>query len=137
MCNISETRILSLSGLLARHWPLGVVVRAKLSNRMESVSRGLAMIERRAGSFPSCFTGYKPRQFAHATDIPVGQIVFCLPFIDSEAHWRVVILHVVTVEIEYARLAWVHPDSLRPLVSENVQPIVKVGLAEGRGHVLQ
>ena len=100
---------------------------------MESVPYGLAVVERRASSFPSCFAGYKAYQCAQVTDIPVGQIVFCLPFIDSDVHWRAVILNVDVGGTEYARLAWVHPDCLRPLRSESVQSIVKVGLTDGRG----
>ena len=104
---------------------------------MESVPYGLAKVERQASSFPSHFTNYKAHHCAQVTDIPVGQIVFCLPFIDSDADWRAVILNVVMDETEYARLAWVHPGCLRPLGSENVQPSVKVELTEGRGSTRQ
>ena len=100
---------------------------------MDLIPYGLAKVERQASSFPSCFINYRAHHCAQVTDIPAGQIVFCLPFIDSDVHWRAVILNVVMGETEYARLSWVHPDCLRPLGSENVQPIVKVGLTEGRG----
>jgi hypothetical protein len=95
------------------------------------------MVERQAGSFPSHFTDYKVHHCAQMTDIPVGQIVFCLPFINSDADWRAVILNIVVEEIEYARLAWVHPGCLRPLGSGNMPTSVTVELTEGRGSTEQ
>ena len=104
---------------------------------MDLIPYGLAKVERQASSFPSCFINYRAHHCAQVTDIPAGQIVFCLPFIDSDVDWRAVILNIVLDETEYARLTWVHPGCLRPLGSRNMQPNIKVELTEGRGSTRQ
>ena len=67
------------------------------------------------------------------TDIPVGQIVFCLPLISSDVNWRAVILTICIGEVEHARLTWVHPDCLQPLGPERRREAISVDLTEGRG----
>jgi hypothetical protein len=101
---------------------------------MEHVLCGLAIVERQASSFPEQFIDYQIHHCAQVTDIPVGQIVFCLPLISSDVNWRAVVLNMWIEGVEHARLTWVHPGCLKPLGLINMQGTITVDLTEGRGN---
>ena len=108
---------------------------------MERSLCGLALVKCQASSFPQVFSGFRAHHCAGVTDIPVGQIIFCLPHIPSDGDWRAVIVNLCSGETEFARLTWVHPDCLVPLGPEAPQDLgletrrdfVSVDLTEGRG----
>jgi len=100
---------------------------------MERALCGLALVTRQASSYPELFEEFRARNCAKVTDIPAGQIVFCLPFINSDVNWRAVILTMCIDEVEHARLTWVHPDCLQPLGPARSREAISVDLTVGRG----
>ena len=101
---------------------------------------GLALVERQASSYPDAFKGFRAHHCERVTDVPAGQIVFCLPLISSDKDWRAVILNLCVrtregEENEYAVLTWVHPECLLPLGPDRGREAISVDLTDGRGHV--
>ena len=123
--------------MLSAYWPRQVT-RASLCTLPEKMERslcGLALVKRQASSYPEAFQGYRAHHCAGVTDVPEGQIVFCLPFIASDVDWRAVILSICIGEVEYARLTWIHPECLEPLGPDRRREAISVDLTEGRGSV--
>lgn len=102
--------------------------------KMDRSLCGLALVKRQASSFPKAFHGFQAHHCARVTDVPVGQIVFCLPFIASDVDWRAVILSIIIGDIEYARLTWIHPECLEPLGPKKRHDAICVDLTVGRGN---
>ena len=100
---------------------------------MEHTLCGLAVVTRQASSYPELFKGFRAHHCAKVTDIPVRQVVFCLPLIASDANWRAVILTMCIGEVEHARLTWVHPGCLEPLGPARKREAISIDLTEGRG----
>jgi hypothetical protein len=94
---------------------------------------GLARVDRLASSYPGCFRQYKAYHCESVADVPVGQIVLCLPLLGSDVGWRAVVVNIIIDEIERARIAWIHPDCLRPLESLGARPCARVDLTDKRG----
>jgi hypothetical protein len=94
---------------------------------------GLARVDRMASSYPSRFKGFSKSDCAQVTDVPVGQIVFCLPRVDSDVNWQAVVLNIVIDNSDRARLTWMHPSCLQPLRPQGIPPQARIEMTEGRG----
>jgi hypothetical protein len=96
----------------------------------------LAKVERLASSYPTCFQKYKAHHCESVADVPVGQIVLCLPMIRSDVGWRAIVVNIIIDEIEHARTTWMHPACLRPLQTLGARPCARVDLTDKRGSKL-
>ena len=100
---------------------------------------GLAMVYREASAFPEIFRreGYIADHIRMVADVPVGNLVFCLPITPVDVGWRPVI-----IEARYsdhkgqdirARFAWVHPHCVAPLSGSWSRFMIKVHHTHKRG----
>ena len=96
---------------------------------------GLAVVHKRASDFPEHFQGWEAKHMPMVTDVPVGQVVMCLPYEHTDIFWRAVIVVREVEGEEMARLTWMHPECMVPLVPHptEVAPIVKIEHTKGRG----
>jgi hypothetical protein len=94
---------------------------------------GLARVSRLASSYPWKFKGFSESDCAHVTDVPVGQVVFCLPRENDDVNWQAVVLTLIFDGITEARLTWMHPACLHPLLPRGVPPQARIEMTEGRG----
>ena len=78
---------------------------------------GLAIVYREAGAFPSVFREdkYEAAHLAHVAEIPVGNLVFCLPITQADMGWRPIIIEARGSEGVRARFTWMHPQCVAPL----------------------
>jgi hypothetical protein len=95
----------------------------------------MAVVHKCASSFPEHFRGWEAKHMPMVTDVPVGQIVLCLPYEHSDIFWRAVIIIREVNGEEMARLTWMHPECMVPLVlhPEEVAPTVRIEHTKGRG----
>ena len=72
---------------------------------------GLAIVYREASAFPEVFyqANYIADHIRLVADVPVGNIVFCLPITQADTGWRPVIVEARTSEGIRARFTWMHP----------------------------
>ena len=94
---------------------------------------GLARVVRLASSYPDCFWHHKAYHCESVADVPVGQVVLCLPLLESDVGWRAIVVNFIIDEIERARTTWIHPDCLRPLEPLGARPCARVDLTDERG----
>ena len=55
---------------------------------------GPAIVYRQASAFPAHFSGRTADQIGQVADIPVGNLVFCLPITSEDVEWRPVIIEI-------------------------------------------
>ena len=98
-------------------------------------SYGLAVVHKQASNFPSHFQGWEAKHMPMVTDVPVGQVVLCLPYEYSDIYWRAVIVIREVEGEDLARLTWIHPECVTPLAlhSSEKASTVRIEQAEGRG----
>ena len=96
---------------------------------------GLAVVHKQASSFPEHFKGWEAKHMPMVTDVPVGQIVLCLPYEHSDIFWRAVIIIREVEGVELARLTWMHPECVVPLIlhPEEKTSTVRIEHTKGRG----
>jgi hypothetical protein len=96
---------------------------------------GLAVVHKQASSHPECFQGWRAEHMPMVTDIPIGQVVLCLPYAHSDIQWRAVIVIREYEGVELARLTWMHPECILPLTicRSELSSIVKIEMTKGRG----
>ena len=100
---------------------------------MERSLCGLAKVTRQASAYPSAFCGYYAHNCSGVSDVPKGQIIFCLPYVPEDVGWRAVIVTILVGKTEHARLGWIHPECLEPFGLGLEPGTVCVDLTESRG----
>ena len=78
---------------------------------------GLAIVYREASAFPAVFNqeNYEADHVKLIADVPVGNLVFCLPITQADTGWRPVIIEARGSEGIRARFTWIHPHCVAPL----------------------
>ena len=95
---------------------------------------GMARVVRRASSHPECFRHFKAYHCESVADVPVGQVVLCLPLLESDVGWRAIVVNLIIDKIERARTTWIHPDCLCPLEPLGARACARVDFTDERGN---
>ena len=97
---------------------------------------GPAIVYRQASAFPAHFRGRTADHIGLVADIPVGNLVFCLPITNADVEWRPVIIQVAKNGGVVARFTWVHPRCVASLPGSSSSLTVKVHHTHERGQKL-
>ena len=122
-----------------RNWLSGVCFRRYSENGTFFISENGTLTlwpstgEETGKRFPGCIPWVSSTPLRWSYRRPRRAASPLLFYIASDVDWRAVILSICVGEIEYARLAWIHPQCLEPFGPERRCEAISVDLTEGRG----